>query len=159
MNSVYRGIGNDERCYRYENYFLDNFNTRALKLFRIDHIRFLRLFEISYYIIIFSITTLFVGAWINSWFTLSNNEQTSSRIFVEVLAHMLVLGIAIFYINKIVLLFPFPFGQKFGYCPHNPKQISIATTVGQGIILFSTQVRLQDKVKILANRWDSDLTT
>ena len=158
MTSIYPNVQNEE-CYRYKNYFIDYFNERALKLFRIDHIRFLRLLEISYYILIFSIVTLLVGTWINGWFPTSDPAKSSWQLIGEVLGNMLVLGVAIFYINKIVLLCPFPIGQYFGYCPTNYKQIGIATTVGQGLILFATQVQLQRKIRIVADRWDGDPAT
>ncbi len=155
MNGVYPNI-NKEQCFQYENYFLDYFNERALKLFRFDTIRILRILEISYYIIIFSVITLLLGGWINGWFSRPDPTKTTGQLFGEILPNMLILGVTIFYIEKIALLFPFPLGQRFGYCPGNRKQIGFAVTVGQGLVLFSTQIRLQGKVRIIANRWDND---
>lgn len=156
--NIYPNV-NEEVCYIYKNYFVDYFNERCLKLFRMDRIRILRLLEITYYIILFSVFTLSIGIWINSWFPLSDDEKSTSALIGEVLLNMLVLGIAIFYINKIVLLFPFPIGQNFGYCPGNYKQIGIATTVGQGVVLISTQSRLQKKINTISNRLDNDPRT
>ena len=155
MAFVYPNVQKEE-CFKYKNFYLDYFNERALKLFRIDHIRFIRLIEICYYIILFSIITLLVGTWINSWFPKADTSHSTGKLIGEILPNMLALGIAIFYINKIVLLFPFPLGQNFGYCPNMTKQIGISTTVGQGLILFASQIRLQTKVKIIADRWDGD---
>ena len=161
-NDVYPNM-EIENCYKYDNYFLDYFNHRALKLFRIDHIRLIRLLEISYYTIIFSMITLLLGTWINSWFSRADKEKSTGRLIGEIIPNMLVLGILIFYINKIVLLFPFPLGQLFlgnmYYCPGNQKQIGISTIVGQGLVLFSSQVRLQGKIRIIALRWDGDDST
>lgn len=150
---LYPNIEN-ESCFVYNNYYLDHFNERALRLFRVDHIRLLRLIEISFYIVLFSIVTLTVGLSVNSLFPRADITKSSALLIFEVLVNMLVLGIAVFYIRKIVMLVPFPLGQAFGYCPSNQNQIGISMMIGQGVVLFSSQIRLQSKVRILAGRWD-----
>lgn len=140
------------------NYWLEYFNKHAEKFFRVDYIRLFRFIELAYYITIFSLLTIVFGLIVNSFFPAIDNKKSSGIIVGEIIGQIILIGIVSFYINRFGNMFPFPTGQKFGYCPNNATQLGQAYVLAEAILFISTQTKLFGKVSLLVDRFEGVTT-
>lgn len=121
---------------------------------RFDSIRLNELLEISQYSFIYVMAAFVVGGAMNLIFPEFNEATPTGRLAVEVIAELMVITIAIFYLRKFAKIVPFLFQV---HVPGAKEYVPYRTTEYQGeialsIIFVGLQFRLIKKIDLLASR-------
>jgi len=139
-----------------------NFKKQLNSLLKFDSIRILKLLEMIQYSIIGFILTLLIGNIINDIFFYEYDVQTLTTIQLinYILIELIIIVILVYYIRKIVLIFPFFFMNiNKKYIPSKKNEASIGYIVGTGIILTQTITKLNEKITELDKRFKNYLKT
>lgn len=142
--------------------YSDFFNNRLKKFIAFDGIRLHKLGRLTQNCFLYLIFTFVIGLILNDIFPKFDNTKTNNRIILEVIAQILVLAILIFYLRKIVLLFPYAFTT---FTDMSLEQPDISSQYAEQaiilIVIISTQRHLLKKIHYLyetynASRSDSE---
>lgn len=137
-----------------------NFKRQFNSLLKFDSIRILKLLEMIQYSIIGFILTLLIGNIINDIFFYEYDVQTLTnfQLINYILIELIIIVIVVYYIRKIVLIFPFFFMNiNKKYIPSKKNEASIGYIVGTGIILTQTITKLNEKITELDKRFKNYL--
>ena len=125
--------------------------NRFNKLIAHDKIRSSKLLEILQYGTLYSIVSLFVGYYINKLFPEfdQKNEikKTKKKLIIEVILQSLLAAYAVFYIRKLVKLFPFVFSLTENYRPNGTSEFDGEIIIA--IIFVATQTKIMHKIEYL----------
>lgn len=130
--------------------YTEYFNNRLKKLVIMDKNRMHKLGKLLQNCFLYIIFTFIISLLINDIFPEFNNKKSKLIILLEVILQILVLCILIFYLRKIILLFPYFFIKD-----HNllSKQNDISSQYSEimiiMIIIISTQGQLFKKINYL----------
>ena len=132
----------------------DHFWERLHSFTRLDSIRLNELLEIGQYSFIYVMAAFVVGGAMNLIFPEFNEATPTGRLALEVVAELMAITIAIFYLRKFAKIAPFLFQV---YIPGAKEYIPYRTTEYQGeialsIIFVGLQFRLIKKIDLLATR-------
>ena len=133
------------------------FNKRLKKFIAFDGIRLHKIGRLTQNCFLYLIFTFVIGLLLNDIFPKFDNEKTNNKIILEIIGQMLVLAILIFYLRKIVLLFPYAF-TKFADMSFDQPDIS-SQYAEQAMILMviiSTQRHLLKKIHYLYETYNAN---
>lgn len=136
--------------------YSDFFDKRLKKFIAFDGLRLHKLGRLTQNCFLYLIFTFVIGLILNDIFPKFDNTKTNNRIILEVIGQILVLAIFIFYLRKIVLLFPYAF-TKFTDMSFDQPDIS-SQYAEQAIILIvimSTQRHLLKKIHYLYETYNA----
>ena len=105
------------------------------KFMVIDSVRFFKLIEISQYAILGLLFSLYFGNSINSLFTTVDETEHTLVILYEIILHIFLLVIIVYYIKKFILIIPFvllPFIDKYNinYVPSKKNEALTGALLG-----------------------------
>jgi hypothetical protein len=135
------------------------FNKRLKKFIAFDGIRLHKIGRLSQNCFLYLIFTFVIGLLLNDIFPKFENSKTNNIIILEVIGQIIVLAILIFYLRKIVLLFPYAF-STFTDMSFDQPDIS-SQYAEQAIILLviiSTQRHLLKKIHYLYEVYNAGKT-
>ncbi len=126
------------------------FNDRLKKLVIMDKYRFHKLGKLIQNSFFYVIFTFIIGLIVNDIFPPFDNLKNKSKILIEVILQILLLSIFIFYLRKVVLLFPYLFEKNIDTSKFNDDLSSqYSEIVIILIIIISTQGQLFKKINYL----------
>lgn len=123
---------------------------RFKKLISMDHVRRYKLLEIIQYAFLYAIVTIPMTVFIENLFSDANPNESWWKIFLEVILQLIVIAIVVFYIQKIVKIVPFIFGNGTEYNKYRTFEYNGTITIG--LIFVGTQTNLIDKIEILKDK-------
>ncbi len=144
--------------------YTEYFNTRLKKLVIMDKNRIHKLGKLVQNCFFYIIFTFIISLLINDIFPEFDNKKPKLIILFEVILQILILCLLIFYLRKIVLLFPYIF-SKFNNLSLDQTDISsqYSEIIIIMIIIISTQGQLFKKINYLffyinnkSNEYDLD---
>ena len=118
------------------------------KLFSMDSVRMMKLLELTQFSFLYLVVSLLTGIYLNKLFADADKKQTSSKIFAELIGQSILIVLAVFYIRKIVKIFPVLHIGK--YQPYTTTEYEGEIMIG--LIFVATQTKILDKVNILNKR-------
>ena len=130
------------------------------KFMVIDSVRFFKLIEISQYAILGLLFSLYFGNSINSLFTTVDETEHTLVILYEIILHIFLLVIIVYYIKKFILISPFvllPFIDKYNinYVPSKKNEALTGALLGIELVFIITQTNLTSKISVLSKRFSS----
>ena len=129
-----------------------NLNKNLESLFRFDKVRILKILEITQYSVLAFFIGMFFGDYLDKNLPDNDKNDSKSKIVLEVLFNLFMVVVFIYYIQKIIALFPFIFGNIKGYIPSKKNESLIGITIGMGLIFNITQRKLYKNVHLLTGK-------
>ena len=133
-----------------KNTFTQYFSERFYKLVTLDKIRMIKLLEIIQYAFLYIIVTMGFGIAFENLFPVPDNDKSIIYILLEIFAQCILSAIAVFYIRKIVKLFPFILSRISGYQSHKIDEYNGEIIIG--LIFVGIQTNLIEKFDILRKK-------
>ena len=144
----------------YKEYFQGRFN----KLILMDKSVISKLLQIVQYSLLYVFFGIFIGSFVSNLFPEFDPEKSSYDTIKEIILQFIVLAVAIYYIRKIVKLFPYAGpseksikNDNMSFFTNKDKEINInLSTLSAGeliftIVLISTQRDLLKKIESISN--------
>ena len=131
-----------------------NFNKNLERLLRFDKVRILKILEITQYSILAFFIGMFIGDYLDKKLPDNDINDSKFKIVLDVLFNLFIVVVAVYYIQKIIALFPFILGKFKGYEPSKKNESLIGITIGMGLIFNITQRKLYKNVHLLTGRQD-----
>ena len=128
----------------------NHIRTRFQKLIIFDDIRLYKLLEIIQYAFLYALVTIPLSAFIENMFPKADPYEKWWIIFIEVILQLIIVAVFVYYIQKIVKIAPFIFGNGSGYQKY--RTFEYRGTITIGLIFVGTQMNLINKIDILKRR-------
>lgn len=137
---------------RFKNY---DFKKKFNSIIEISPIRFQKLLHMGQDAILMSVLGFFLGKFINDLFPKLDKDKPKYQITIELIIHLFLMLVVIFYLIKIINFIPFLFSFGNYSLVHRSKDgensILMASTVAIALVFNATQTNLKDKVMYLTD--------
>lgn len=138
------------KCNDHKSY-LEHIQDQA-KTFSINRKQILNIVELVQYTILYTISCLYVGSIIDSWFKQDDLKKIGTgNLLLYICIHMIVSMLAVYFIRKFVQFVPFIGENIEEYVPHCDL-FEFEGEITIGIIFIATQRNLLANVDELYNR-------
>ena len=158
-------IGGSRLPFHVEKGAKKHFEERLRSLTMFDEIRIMKLLEIVQYSTIYFLLGFGLGASLETLFPQFDEEKEPWAVALEALGQLIVFALLIFYVRKIVKLFPFLFvldvdvngdGKVGKYRPYGTSEYEGELTIG--IVVIASQVNLLKKIDLLSREFARFIT-
>ena len=126
------------------------FEERWKRLITFDKIRLYKLLEISQYMLLYLLISIPISVILEEIFPDVDESKPTWQIMIEIILQMIMLGILVFYLLKIVKLFPFIFMGYKSYVEH--KVFEYEGSITLSLVMLGTQKNLVSKIHIIRKR-------
>ena len=126
------------------------FEERWKRLITFDKIRLYKLLEISQYMLLYLLISIPISVILEEIFPDVDESKPTWQIMIEIILQMIMLGILVFYLLKIVKLFPFIFMGYKNYVEH--KVFEYEGSITLSLVMLGTQKNLVSKIHIIRKR-------
>ena len=130
--------------------FTEHFSEHFAKLIAFDKIRALKLLEIIQYAVLYVFVALGFGIAIDKLFPVPDDNKSTSYLLLEIFGQCILSAIAVFYMRKIVKLFPFIFEHIAGYKAHTVEEYNGEIIIA--LIFVGVQDNLIKKLDMLRKK-------
>jgi len=118
---------------------------------KMDEEQILEIIHIIQHVFLISIFCFIIASFIDKIFPILNTEKKDSVIFLEVITHLIILLIAIYYVRILIYKIPLlPFGNEDILKNNSKEHFHVELLIS--IILIGTQQRLIHKIDYLGKK-------
>lgn len=131
------------------------FKEEVSSLFEVSHVRIQKILHMFQNAILTIIISIYVGGLINKPFTELNRVKSDVVMIGEITLQIMLVILAVYYIRKFTRLVPFLLHYTKSYDPeHRSKDGEglIGATIAFALAFFSTQTKIKDKIKYIAEK-------
>ena len=121
-------------------------------VFEISHVRAQKLLDMSQNIGEIAILALPLGMLINKATPELDKTKPQWQIMIEVIVHLMILIISVYYLRKIGLIIPFLFNYTDSYVigrKSSDGENLIGPSIAYSFCMNGTQLKLKEKIKYL----------